>query len=364
LTAELDYSVSGFTTWVRPTGTRPQVSLKALIERLRQIPGVQAVGAGSRLIRRENRPPGDPVAIQGQPPLPPEQQPTAEFKGVSPDWIHALGARLLRGRDFTEADQLEAPGAVLVNESFARRHFADADPIGQRLRMGSGQPPSTATNVWGLPEWSEIVGVVSDVKSLHPQPEAAPEVYVSYWQYPMQAPTILLRATGNPAALTDVIRRETKTLIPNLPSPLIRTMDDLISDTVAQPRFQTGLLAAFAGMALLLAAIGLYGVLAYSIAQREREIGVRLTLGAQRHQVLGLVIGRGMRLVLAGLVVGLIASVALTRVMRSLLYGVTPTDPLTVVLAAAVMLGATLLACWLPARKAARTDPVVALRAE
>jgi putative ABC transport system permease protein len=253
---------------------------------------------------------------------------------------------------------------VLINESFARRHFADADPVGRRIRMGSGEPPLTATNVWGLPEWSEIVGVVSDVKSLHPQPEAAPEVYVSYWQYPMQAPTILLRVTGSPAALADLIRRETKTLIPNLPPPLIRTMDDLISDTVAQPRLQTGLLAGFAGVALLLAAIGLYGVLAYSVAQREREIGVRLTLGAQRHQVLALVIGRGMRLVLAGLVVGLIVSVALTRVMRSLLYGVTPTDPLTVVLAAAVLLGATLLACWLPARRAARTDPVVALRAE
>src|SRR2546422_2267045 len=154
LTAELDFSVSGFTTWVRQTATRPQVPLRELIERLRALPGVRAVGAGSRLLRRENRPPAQPIAIFGRPTLKPEEQPTAEFKGITPDWLRALGARVLRGRDFAEADALEAPGVVLINEALARRYFPNEDPIGQRFKMGSEQPAVNATNVYGLPEWS------------------------------------------------------------------------------------------------------------------------------------------------------------------------------------------------------------------
>jgi putative ABC transport system permease protein len=386
LTAELDFSVSGFSTWVRPTATRPQVPLRELIERLRALPGVQAVGAGSRLLRRENRPPHESVAIFGRPTLKPEEQPKAEFKGITPDWLRALGARVLRGRDFTEADTLEAPGVVLINETMARRYFPNEDPIGQRFKMGSKQPPLSATNVWGLPEWSEIVGVVSDVKSLHPQPESVPEVYQSYWQWPMQNPTILVRTTGlrraevigetdrgqeasatqagNPAMLAEAIRRETNAVIPNLPPPLVRTMDDLLSETVAQPRLQTGLLSLFAGVALMLAAIGLYGVLAYAVTNRQREIGIRLALGAQKRDVLSLVMGQGMKLALAGVAIGIVAALALTRVIRSLLYGVTPTDPVTFAVVSLLLVAVALLACWLPARRAAKVDPMEALRYE
>jgi putative ABC transport system permease protein len=364
LTAELDFSVSGFTTWVQPTATRPQVPLRALIERLRALPGVQTVGAASRLPRRNNQPPSGSFAIFGRPGLRPEEQPKAEFKGITPDWFRALGGRVLRGRDFTEADRLEAPGAVLINQTMASRYFPNEDPIGQRLRMGGNQPPLEATNVWGLPEWSAIVGVVTDVKSLHPQPEVVPEVYQSYWQWPMQSPTLLIRTTGDPAALAEAIHRETKATIPNLPPPSIRSMDSLLAESVAQPRLQTGLLSAFATLGLILAAVGLYGVLAYVVGQRTHEIGIRLALGAQKNNVLSLVIRQGMKLALTGAGVGLLAALALTRLMRSLLYQVGPDDPLTFVVVTILLVCVALLACWLPARRAARVEPMVALRSE
>ncbi|HXP61060.1 MAG TPA: ABC transporter permease [Dongiaceae bacterium] len=364
LTAELDFSVSGFTTWVLPTATRPQVPLRELLERLRALPGVQAVGAGSRLLRRENGPPNESIAIFGRSTLRPEEQPRAEFKGITPDWVRALGGRVERGRDLTEADRLEAPGAVLINETLARRYFPNEDPIGQRIKMGASQPPVGATNVWGLPEWSTIVGVVRDVKSLHPQPEAVPEVYQSYWQWPMQNPTLLIRTTTEPTMLAQAVRRETKGVIPNLPPPVVRTMDDLLSETVAEPRLQTGLVSVFAGLALLLAAVGLYGVLAYTVTQRTHEIGVRLALGAQKRNLLSLVIGHGMRLALAGLAVGLLSALALTRALRSLLYGVKPADPLTFAAVSLLLLAIALIACWLPARRAAKLDPLAALRYE
>jgi putative ABC transport system permease protein len=365
LTAELDFSVSGFSTWVHPTATRPQVPLSALVERLRALPGVQAVGAGSRFLRRENRPPNETIAIFGRPTVNPEEGLKAEFQGVTPDWLRALGARILRGRDFTEADTLEAPGVVLVNETLARRYFPHEDPIGQHFRMGRDQPPLGATNVWGLPEWSEIVGVVSDIKSLNPQPQAVPEVYVPYWQWPMQGPTLLVRTTANPTSFAQAIRRETKSLIPNLPSPLVRTMDDLLAETVAQPRLQTELLGLFAGVALVLAAVGLYGVLAYAVTQRRREIGIRLALGAQKNNVLSLIIAQGMKLALAGVGIGLAAAaVGFTRVIRSLLYGVTPNDPFTFAATAMFLVAIALLASWLPARRAAKVEPMEALRYE
>jgi putative ABC transport system permease protein len=364
VTAELDFSVSGYSTWVRPTSTRPQVPLRELIERLRALPGVQAVGAGSRLLRRENRPPNESIAIVGRPVLKPEDQPKAEFKGITPDWMRALGARVLRGRDFTEADTLQAPGVMLINETLARRYFPNLDPIGQRLRMGSSQPPLNATNRWGMAEWSEIVGVVSDIKSLHPQPETVPEVYVPYWQWPMQNPTLLVRTTADPVTLADVIRRETKATIPNLPPPILRTMDDFLAETVAQPRLQTGLLSLFAGIALVLAAVGLYGVLAYLVTQRTREIGVRLALGAQRRNVLSLIVGQGMKLALVGLLAGTLLALALTRVLKSLLYDIRPGDPATFFAVSAILGLVALFACWLPARRASRVDPMEALRCE
>jgi putative ABC transport system permease protein len=364
LTAELDFSVSGYTTWVRPTATRPQVALRELMERVRSLPGVQAAGAGSRLPRTENRPPIESIAVYGRAAAARDEQPKADFIGVTPDWFGAMGGRVVRGRDFSETDALGAPGVVLVNETFARMYFPHEDPIGRSIKMGDEQPPLDATDVWGLPKWSTVVGIVGDVKSLHPQPQDVPEVYVSYWQYPMQSPVLAVRAAGDPARLAEAVRRETKRVAPGLPTPVVRTMDQVLADAVAPQRLQTELLTLFAAVALLLAAVGLYGVLAFLVGQRTREIGVRVALGAPRRGVVWLVVRQGMKFVVAGVVAGLLFALALTRLLGGLLYGVAPTDPLTFAAVTVVLLGVALAACALPALRATRVDPSVALRHE
>ena len=365
ITADLDFSVSGFTTWVHPTDTRPQVRLRELLERVRQLPGVQSAGVAYRFLRRDNSPPVNwPFEIFGSPPVAEGQRPTAEHNAISPGYFRALGIPLLRGRDFTEADRLESPGVALVNESFVRRFFPNQEPLGQHVTGVSTPGPLDAKDIYGVPVWYEIVGVVGDVKSLSAQPEPVPEVYRSYWQWPMQNPKLFVRATGNPSTLAAAIRRETKAAIPNLPLPTIRLLTDFVSESIAQPRFQATLLTLFGGLALLLAACGIYGVLAYTVTQRHREIGVRMALGAQRGDVLSLVIGQGFKLVLLGAGLGLVLALALTRLIQSLLYDVRPTDPVTFAGTLILLALVALLACWLPARRATKVDPMKALRCE
>jgi putative ABC transport system permease protein len=365
ITAELDFSVSGFTTWVHPTDTRPQVRLKELLDRIRETPGVESAGAAYIFLRKNNLPPITwPFMIFGRPVAAESQRPSAEHNAISPGYFRALGVPLLRGRDFTDADTLEAPGVAVVNTSFVRRFFPDKEPLGQHVTGVSSPGPLDSKDVYGVPTWYEIVGVVGDVKSLTAQPEASPEIYRSYWQWPMQNPTLFIRTRGEAAALVAAVRRETKTVMPEMPAPKIRLLTQDVGESLAQPRLQAALLALFGGLALLLAAGGTYGVLAYAVTQRQQEIGVRIAMGAQRNDVLTLVIGWGLKLVLVGTVIGLVAALALTRVTRALLYGVTPTDALTFASVFVTLLLIATLACWLPARRAARIDPMEALRYE
>jgi putative ABC transport system permease protein len=365
LTAQLDFSVSGFTTWVQPTPTRPQVKLKELMDRIRTLPGIQSVAAASKLPRDIGSSRTQTIILEGRPPPLPGEEPTADYQAVSPDYFPALGVPLLRGRAFTEGDLYEARSVAIVNETMARTWFPGEDPLGKRLAMEGrtrGRPAEPNPNQTS--PWSEVVGVVRDVKSLDLKAEAVPVIYVPYWQYPMQSPVLLARTAGDPGRLAAAIRGEVRAVAASLPAPKIRTMREILADSVAEPRFHAVLSSLFGIAALLLAAIGIYGVISYSVAQRTTEIGIRMALGARAGDVLRLVVGIGMRPAFLGLALGLAGALSLTRVLRSLLYGVHVLDPLTFVATTVLLALVALLASWIPARRATRVDPMAALRIE
>jgi predicted permease len=364
VTADLDFSVSGFTTWVEATPTRPQVALQALLERVRHLPGVQDAGAAYHFLRPDNQPPAQTFVIYGRPILASDQRPSTEVNAVTPGYLKALGVPLLRGRDVTEADTLQAPGVALVSESFASRFFTNKDPLGQHVSMVESPGPLGSRDQFGVPIWCEIVGVVGDVKSLGVPPESVPEVYRSYWQYPMQTPTLAIRASGSPSALVRAIRREARAVVPGIPEPSIQPMAERVSASIAQPRFEAEVLSLFGLLALFLAACGIYGVLAFSVSQRTQELGVRAALGADKTEIITLVLRRGLGLALGGIAIGVFAALALTRLLRNLLYEVGPTDTSTFAGVAFTVLAVAALACWLPARRAAAIDPAQALRHE
>jgi putative ABC transport system permease protein len=245
----------------------------------------------------------------------------------------------------------------------AKRYFANQDPIGQHIAFAS------RTNRWAPSEWyagkfPEIVGVVADVPTFSQNPEVHPYCYSPYWQYPMQNPIVALRVVGEASTFAPIIRREIKAVDPRLPEPTVQTMDQILAQIVAQPRFQAWTLSVFGAIALALAALGLYGVLACAVTQRQREIGVRMALGAQRRDVLNLIVGQGMRLVALGAALGLFGSLTLTRVLRNLLFEVKPSDPFTLAAVTLLLVLVAWLACYLPARRAANADSMAALRYE
>jgi putative ABC transport system permease protein len=359
LTAKLDFSVSGFTTWVRATETRPQVTIRELIERLQNQPGAQAVAAASDKA-------GMQITIEGRQTGIEDDYPRSSFQGVTADYFRALGIPFLQGRTFSESDTLHSPRVAVLSQTLAKRLFPNDNPIGKRIhpsRLNPGQvaEPDRWTNV---SLWTEIVGVVADVRSLTLDPQVETNAYVPYWQWPMQSPTLYLRAAGNPANLAAALYSEVKALNKGLPRPKVQTMNERLAEVVAQPRFQTLLLSLFGFVTLLLVSAGCYGVVSYSVAQRTHELGVRMALGAQPRDVLKLVIGQGMKLASLGIGLGLGGALALTRLLKTLLFGVSATDPLALGLAALSLAGMVLLACYIPARRATKVSPLVALRCE
>jgi putative ABC transport system permease protein len=299
---------------------------------------------------------GTRISIEGKP-VERAQRPRVDFRTASPGYFRAMSIPLLSGRDFTVRDDLKAPNVVIINETLARRYFPNENPVGKRLipdvAMGSGDAPPR-----------EIVGVVGNIKHRGPGEETQPEIYLPHAQLPFGSATVVVRTGHEPLGVVKAIRAEVGALDPELPVADVQTLDDYLTASVAQPQFNARLLAIFGAVAMILTAIGLYGVMAYSVAERTRELGIRRALGAQVGDLLGLVIRQGMKLVLAGVVVGMGGALALTHLIRGLLFGITPTDPWTFVSSGLLVSVVTLLACWVPARRATKVDPIIALRCE
>jgi putative ABC transport system permease protein len=325
-----------------------------LIERVRNLPGVKSAG-GIDPLPLSNSNVMTTFLVEGAPAVALADRPDVGQRVVTPGYFQTMSIPVLKGRSFTEQDRDNTPGVIVVNEALASRYWPNQDAIGKRL--GFEEDP-------GKQVWREIVGVVGNVKHKALETEAMPEVYFPYQQLPGNFMNLVVQTASDPASMIPAIRSQVSRIDKDQPVSDVMTMEQRLAKSVASSRFVMLLLSSFSVLALGLAAVGIYGVMAYLVAQRTQEIGVRMALGAQRHDVLKLVVGKGMALAIVGTAIGLIASFALTRLMRSLLFEVTPTDWLTFVITSTVLLTVALLACYIPARRATKVDPLIALRYE
>jgi predicted permease len=337
-----------------------------LIEKVASLPGVQAAGAacavpfsyghfgafeeGFRIMNQSFK-------IEGWPSYEAGREPRSDYSSVSPDYFKAIGIPLLRGRYFTDRDTKGASRVAIINNTMARMFFPDEDPIGKRIHLTGG-----LTN--GDEIYREIVGVVGDVKYYSLDQETSAQIYEPYTQQTFPFMTLVLRADGDPAGLNEAIRREILELDREQPVVSINMLDRLVSASTAERQSLGLLFGTFAAVAMGLAAVGLYGVMSYMVARRTQEIGIRMALGARRPNVLWLILRHGARLALCGVAIGILAAWAVTRLLINLLYGVSATDPLTFIGVSLLLIGVALLACYLPARRATKVDPMVALRCD
>jgi putative ABC transport system permease protein len=326
---------------------------REIISRISQIPGVQAAGGGT------GRPPdiaqrGTRFTVQGLP----DENGNARFSyfiAISPDYFRALGTLFVDGRSFSERDDAASPKVVIISKTLARNLFPNESAIGKRLQLINPEQSN---------EWREIVGVAGDVRYGGLNDSDGWTIYTPFAQTPFLWNYLMIRTNGLPDTLAQNVRQAVSSVDATVEAADFRTMDQLISESVAQPRFYTILFGSFAFLALALAAVGIYGVMAYAVAQRTHEIGVRMALGASRGDVLKMVLKQGMILALAGVALGLLAAFGLTRLMSNLLFDVEATDPMTFAVISMMLIGVALLACFIPARRATKVDPIVALRYE
>lgn len=327
-----------------------------LIERISVLPDVDAVAIAYDHPLESNM--VDDFKIEGRTESESGRPASANFQPVSWDYFRTVGMTIISGRPFTQQDDQDHSGVAIVNEAFARQYLPQGKALGQRIQ------PVQPAQIWNNERLTsfEVVGIVRNVKSAGWNAESEPTYYLPATQAPFQAMTILVRTRNDPATLVSALRNAVQTIDPTQPVTNIRTLDQIVSDSIAQPRLNMLLMGLFGGLALILAAVGIYGLLSYAVTERTREIGTRMALGAQVPDVLRLVLKQGMTLALIGEVIGLVGAFALTRVIRGLLFGVAPTDAMTFIAVAAVLTGVALLACYFPARRAAKVDPLVALR--
>ena len=330
---------------------------KQVLERISALPGVKSATIAYDDPLHSNW--LDSFQIEGRVPSP-DQSLSANFIPVGPDYFDTVGVRLAAGRKFTPQDDQDHPGVAIVNESFARHYFPNENPLGQRMRPA---PPGRIWNNQRLTSF-EIVGIVRDVKSAGLEAPSEPAYYLPASQAPLQDMTILVRTTTDPLSLVGPVRQAVLSIDPNQPISNVSTLEKLVDDSIAQRRLNMLLMGLFGGLAMLLSAVGIYGLLSHAVTQRTQELGIRMALGAQVGDVLKLVLRQGMMLALAGEAIGLIGAFALTRLIRGLLFGVTPNDATTFIAVAGVLTIVALLACYLPARRATKVDPLIALRYE
>jgi putative ABC transport system permease protein len=325
-----------------------------VVARLKETPGVQSAAASSALpLGGGGFYLGRAFLLEGTPAPPNGEEYEGQWNVVSPGYFDTLGIRLLRGRDFTERDTADSTPVMIINKTMARAIFGDSDPLGKRIKSWRDE------NVL-----REVVGVVDDVRYYGRDDKLQSLVYVPHRQDTWSSMSVTVRSTGDPASLTSAIREGVASVDKDIAVANIQTMQRILDDSVAARRLNMALLSIFGAVALILASVGIYGVLSYSIAQRTHEIGIRQALGATTADVLKLVVGHGLRLVLAGVGIGLTGAFALTQVMKSLLFEVSATDPLTFAFIPLILTGVALLASYVPARRAMKVDPVVALRYE
>jgi putative ABC transport system permease protein len=327
-----------------------------LLDQIKALPGVQSVATRSHLpIALDEDYANLSFNIEGQS-YEPANRPIAFYNAVSPAYFQTMEIPVLKGRSFDEHDVIKAQKVIIINETLAQRYFLGEDPIARRMTLNDVNPNEE--------DWATVVGIVRDTKPRELDREPVAEMYVPFAQQPRSSMVLMIRTTNKPEGLVAAVRREVQTLDKNQLVHNIRPLESVMSEAVATPRFRTFLLGVFAIIALILAMVGVYGVMSYTVTQRTHEIGIRMALGAQGSDVLKLVIGHGMALAFAGIGIGLVASFALTRVISKLLFGVKATDPVTFVVIALLLASVALLASYLPARRAAKVDPMVALRYE
>jgi putative ABC transport system permease protein len=319
-----------------------------LLADLRTKPGVRSAGATTDLYIADD-PSYLTFNLQGAPPLKPGEGIDAQVRSITPSYLETMGATLLRGRNFTDADRAETRKVAIINQALVDRYFAGQDLVGRSVTLDGEN-------------WYEVVGVIGNVKQRGADQDVYPEINFTHAQAPNSAFTVALRTTVDPASLTSTARSAVTAMDPTLPVFAVQTMDEVMAESRAGRSFQASILVAFAALALLLAAVGIYGVMAQTVSQRTAEFGIRMALGAHPSQVLKLVLGSGMRLAVAGLLFGVVGALALTRFLRSFLFGVSAYDPITLIAVSMLLAAIAVFACYIPARRAMNIDPMVALR--
>jgi putative ABC transport system permease protein len=350
LTMKLDLSEVKY-----PDRDRRTAFFDEVIRRTNALPGVQSAAVAGNLPLTYD---GDSmnVSVEGLPDPPPDQRMDVIYRVIGPDYFGTMGIPIVRGRDFTDQDKAGAKDVVVISEKTAQHFWPGQDPIGKRLKPGSSTSKSP---------WREVIGIVKDVRQNGLIAPPKMQMYFDYRQLKdLAANALVVRTNIDPMSLAASVRNVVWSVDKDQTVADIDTMDNIVAEAVARQRFSMLLLGLFAVLALLLASVGIYGVMSYSVAQRTREIGIRIALGARRADVLQMTVKQGLKLVGAGMVIGLLAAILLTRVMASLLFGISATDPITFIGISVVLLAVAILASYVPALRATRVDPIVALRAQ